>query len=426
MNNFWVLAGFEFKKIFRRKTFPAAIIICLGIMAVAVFSSLSGGSFHHSVGNDISKYEAMELDKAVILTNRGYITPQLIYRAILSNREMTGNEDNYFVNEYGSHLKEDAYIRYILPYEPVIELLNKVYAEDMDWLSMDALSLVYLGEDKAVDRLSPEQAENFDSDLKDFARAMVLREEGLSQAEVEKNLELIDSIETPLYNDYFGGYEAYIMSSKSLALTALFMILLLLAPVFSNEYEEKTDQVILCTKNGKGSLCRAKLFVALVVSLLSAVLVMGLSWLGFLMLYGFQGGRVNIQVVNPGCSYPFTLLEACCIHFISVVFASVLFGAFTAFMSARVKRSTAPVVVMGTLLTIIPMFIWIPLKSSGFMYELLKFFPVNSVTFDFDRSFFEIFGVLFTPYKFIWALSAVLIPLFSLLDAGSFKRHQPG
>ena len=426
MNNFWTLAGFEFKKIFRRKTFPAAILICLGIMAAAVFSSLSGGSFHHSVGRDISKYEAMKLDKEVILTNRGYITPQLISRAILSNREMISNKDNYFVNEYGSHLKEDAYIRYILPYEPVIELLNKVYAEDMDWLSMDALSLVYLGEDKAVDRLGPEQAESFDADLRDFARAMVLREEGLSQAEVEKNLELIDSIETPLYNDYFGGYEAYIMSSKSLAITVLFMILLLLSPLFSNEYEEKTDQVILCTKNGKGSLCRAKLLVALVVSLLSAVLVMGLSWLSFLMLYGFQGGRVNIQVVNPGCSYPFTLLEACCVHFISVVFASVLFGAFTAFMSARVKRSTAPVVVMGTLLTIIPMFIWIPLKSSGFMYELLKFFPVNSVTFDFDRSFFEIFGVLFTPYKFIWALSAVLIPLFSILAAGSFKRHQPG
>ncbi len=424
MNNFWALAAFEFKKIFRRKVFPAAILICLGIMAVAVFSSLSGGSFHHSVGRDISRYEAMELYKEVILTNRGYITPQLVYRAILSNREMISNGDNYFVNEYGSHLKEDAYIRYILPYEPVIELLNKVYAEDMDWLSMDALSLEYLGEDKAVDRLAPEQAEDFDSALKDFARAMVLREEGLSQAEAEKNLELIDSIEMPLYNDYYGGYEAYIMSSKSLALTVLFLILLLLSPVFSNEYEEKTDQIILCTKNGKGILCRAKLFVALVVSLLSAVLVMGLSWLGFLLLYGFEGGDVNIQVVNPGCSYPITLLEACLIHFVSVVFACALFGAFTAFMSARVKRSTAPVVVMGTLLTIIPMFIWVPLKSSGFMYELLKFFPANSVTFDFDRSFIEIFGMLFTPYKFIWAVSAVLTAAFFYFASRCFKRHQ--
>ena len=426
MNNFWALAGFEFKKIFRRKLFPAAVLICLGIMAAAVFSSLSGGSFHHSVGRDISRYEAMELDKAVILSNRGYITPELISEAILSNREMTGNEDNYFVNEYGSHLKEEAYIRYILPYEPVVELINKVYAQDPDFLAMDALSLEYLGEDKAVERLSPEAAEDFDYALKDFARTMVLRQEGLSQAEVERNLELIDSIETPLYNDYYGGYEAYIMSSKTLALTVLFLILLLLSPVFSNEYEEKTDQVILCTKNGKGSLCRAKLFVSLVISMLSAILVMGLSWLAFLLLYGFEGGDVNIQVVNPGCSYPLTLLEACCIHFVSVVFASALFGIFTAFMSARVKRSTALVVTVGTLVTVIPMFIWVPLRSSRIIYGLLKFFPANSVTFDFDRSFVEIFGMLFTPYKFIWALSAILITVFSLLAAHSFRIHQPG
>lgn len=424
MNNFWALTGFEFKKLFRRKLFPAAVLICLGIMAAAVFSSLSGGSFHHSVGRDISRYEAMKLDREVILTNRGYITPQLISRAILSNREMVSNEDNYFVNEYGSHLKEEAYIRYILPYEPVVELINKVYAQDPDLLAMDALSLEYLGEDKAVERLSPEAAEDFDYALKDFARTMVLRQEGLSQAEVEKNLELIDSIETPLYNDYYGGYEAYIMSSKTLALTVLFLILLLLSPVFSNEYEEKTDQVILCTKNGKGSLCRAKLFVSLVVSMLSAVLVMGLSWLAFLLLYGFEGGKVNIQVVNPGCTYPINLLEACLIHFVSVIFACALFGALICFLSAKVKRSTAPVVIMGTLLTIIPMFIWVPMKSSRIIYGLLKFFPANSVSFGFDMSFFEIFGKLFTPYKFIWVVSTILIAVFSYFASHCFKRHQ--
>lgn len=424
MNNFWALTGFEFKKIFRRKLFPAAVLICLGIMAAAVFSSLSGGSFHHSVGRDISRYEAMKLDREVILTNRGYITPQLISRAILSNREMVSNEDNYFVNEYGSHLKEEAYIRYILPYEPVVELINKVYAQDPDLLAMDALSLEYLGEDKAVDRLGPEQAESFDADLRDFARAMVFRDKGLSAAEREKNLELIEQLETPLYSDYYGGYETYVRSSKSLAITALFLILLLLSPVFSNEYEEKTDQVILCTKNGKGSLCRAKLFVSLVVSMLSAVLVMGLSWLAFLLLYGFEGGKVNIQVVNPGCTYPINLLEACLIHFVSVIFACALFGALICFLSAKVKRSTAPVVIMGTLLTIIPMFIWVPMKSSRIIYGLLKFFPANSVSFGFDMSFIEMFGRLFTPYKFIWVVSTILIAVFSYFASHCFKRHQ--
>lgn len=426
MNNFWTLAGYEFKKIFLRKTFPAAIIICLGIMTVMVFSSLSGGSFHHKVGRDISQYEAMELDKAVILSNRGYITPELISKAILSNQEMISNKDNYFVNEYGSHLKEDAYIRYVLPYEPVIELINTVYAEDMDWLSMDALSLEYMKDDKAVDSLEPEQAEYFNSALKDFARTMVMREEGLSAAEREKNLELIEQLETPLYSDYYGGYEAYVRSSKSLAITALFLILLLLSPVFSNEYEEKTDQIILCTRNGKGSLCRAKLFVSIIISVLSAALVMGLSWLAFLLLYGFEGGKVNIQVVNPGCTYPINLLEACLIHFVSVIFACALFGALICFMSAKVKRSTVPVVIMGTLLTIIPMFIWVPMKSSRIIYGLLKFFPANSVSFGFDMSFIEMFGRLFTPYKFIWFVSTLLIAAFSFLAVRSFKKHQPG
>lgn len=426
MNNFWTLAGYEFKKIFLRKTFPAAIIICLGIMTVMVFSSLSGGSFHHKVGRDISQYEAMELDKAVILSNRGYITPELISKAILSNGEMISNKDNYFVNEYGSHLKEDAYIRYVLPYEPVVELINTVYAEDLDWLSMDALSLEYMKDDKAVDSLEPEQAEYFNSALKNFARTMVMREEGLSAAEREKNLELIEQLETPLYSDYYGGYEAYVRSSKSLAITALFLILLLLSPVFSNEYEEKTDQIILCTRNGKGSLCRAKLFVSLVISGLSAALVMGLSWLAFLLLYGFEGGKVNIQVVNPSCTYPINLLEACLIHFVSVIFACALFGALICFMSAKVKRSTVPVVIMGTLLTIIPMFIWVPMKSSRIIYGLLKFFPANSVSFGFDMSFIEMFGRLFTPYKFIWFVSTLLIAAFSFLAVRSFKKHQPG
>lgn len=296
----------------------------------------------------------------------------------------------------------------------------------MTWTGFpwDALRLSYIKDDKAIDSMTPDQVKDFDSDLKKFAVAMVMREEGLSPAEIEKNLELIGQIKTPLYNDYFGGYDAYISGSKGLALTALFLILILLAPIFSNEYEEKTDQILLCTKNGKGSLCRAKLFVALVISMLGSILVMGIGWLSFLTVYGFEGGDVNIQVVNPGCTCPITLLEACLIHFVSVIIASVLFGAFVALLSAKVKRSAVSVVVLGTLVTIIPMFIWVPLKSSRFVYNILKLFPVNSVTFGFDMSFIDVLGTLFTPYKFIWVISAILIAAFSYLAICSFKKHQ--
>ena len=424
MNNFWNLVRFEFKKIFQRKVFWAAIIVCLGMIAITVFASVSGSSFWHKAGSDISQFQAMKQDKATILSGRGYITPELVEKAIRSNQEMISNEDNYLINEFGKHLKEDAYIRYILPYEPVVNLINVVYTDDLDWLSVDAFSLTSVETDKAIDNLTPDSAEHFNTDLKEFMESMVMRQTGLSAEEIEKNMDWIDQIKTPLYNDYFGGYQAYIHSFKGLALTALFLILILLAPLFSNEYEEKTEQIILCTRNGTGSLCKAKLFVSLTISLLSSVLIMGIGWLSFLVLYGFDGANVNIQMINPSCTYPITLLEACQIHFISVMIASVLFGAFITFLSAKVRRRTSSVVVIGTMITIIPMFIWVPLKSSRVIYNALKVFPVNSVTFGFDLCFVDVFGKLFTPYQFTWAISVLLIVIFFYMAICSFKKHQ--
>lgn len=424
MNNFWNLVRFEFKKIFQRKVFWAAIIACLGMIAITVLASVSGSSFWHKAGNDISQFQAMKQDKSTILSGRGYITPELVEKAIRSNQEMISNENNYLINEFGKHLKEDAYIRYILPYEPVVNLINVVYTDDLDWLSVDAFSLTSVETDQAIDNLTPDSAEHFNTDLKEFMESMVMRQTGLSAKEIEKNMDWIDQIKTPLYNDYFGGYQAYIHSSKGLALTALFLILILLAPLFSNEYEEKTEQIILCTRNGTGSLCKAKLFVSLTISLLSSMLIMGIGWLSFLVLYGFEGANVNIQVVNPSCTYPITLLEACQIHFISVMIASVLFGAFITFLSAKVRRRTSSVVVIGTMITIIPMFIWVPLKSSRVIYNALKLLPVNSVTFGFDLCFVDVFGKLFTPYQFTWAISVLLIVIFFFMAICSFKKHQ--
>lgn len=424
MNNFWDLVRFEFKKILQRKVFWVSVLICFGIIAMTVFTSISGGSFWHKAGNDISQFEAMKQDKSTILSHQGYITTELVSEAIRSNREMISNDDNYLINEFGKHLKEDAYIQYILPYESIVNLINVVYTDDLDWLSMDAFRLTSVESDNVIDTLTPDSVKDFDTDLKEFAKSMVLRKEGLSAAEIAKNMDLIDQIKTPLYNDYFGGYQAYINNSKGLALTALFLILILIAPLFSNEYEEKTEQIILCTKNGKRSLCKAKLFVALTISLLSSMLIMGIGWLSFLLLYGFEGANVNIQVINPGCTYPITLLEACQIHLISVMIASVLFGALITFLSAKVRKRTTSVVIIGTLVTIIPMFIWVPLRASRVIYNVLKLFPVNSVTFGFDMCFVDVFGKLFESYKFTWAVSALLVVLFFYMAGCSFKKHQ--
>lgn len=424
MNNFWDLVRFEFKKIFHRKVSWIAILFCLGYLAVIAFSSVSGGEFWHKAGSDLTQYEAMKQDKATIRSKRGDITPELVSETIRANREMITNDDNYLINEYGRHLKEDAYIQYVLPYEAINRLINVVYEDDLDMISeTNGLMLVSLKREKAIDRISPDEAENFDTAFIEFAKAKVMKQEGLSAAEIEKNLALIAQIKKPLYNDYYGGYSAYIDNSKGLALMVLFLILILLSPLFSNEYEDKVEQIMLCSKNGKRSLCKAKMFVSLTVSGLSSVLIMGIGLLSLLMVLGFEGADVPIQLLNPSYTYPVTLQEACQIHFISVIEAAALFAALVAFLSAKARR-TSIVVIVGTLLTIIPMFIWTPLKWSRFLYDLLQIFPVNAVTFGFDNHFIDIFGMLIAPYKFKWAVDVLLIIVFYAMAMRCFKKHQ--
>ena len=424
MNNFWTLVGFEFQKMRKRRVVIPALFACLGVVAVMAWTSVSGTSFWHKAGSGLSQYEAMKRDKEVILSQRGEITGELVSQAICANEEMISDDSHYLINEYGRHLKSDAYIQYALPYEAVVRLINTVYEEDSDWLSTGAMGMISVNPDRAIDHLTPEQGQSFDRDFKEFAMSVVMGQEGLSAEEVEKNAALISQIETPLYNDYFGGYQAYINDSKVLALTALFVILILLAPLFSGEYEDKTDQLLLCARNGRGTLCRAKIAAALMVSLGVSLLTMGAGWLCFLMIFGFEGGAVSIQVVNPGCTYPITLFQACLIHLGSVVAAAVLFGAFTAFLSARARRGTASAVAAGTMAVVLPLFIWVPLKSSRFLYNLLQFFPANSVTFGFDLHFFRLFGTLIEPYKWVGAVSLLLAAGFFVLAARGFQRRQ--
>lgn len=425
MNNFWVLVGFELKKILRRKLFWIGTAVSLVLVGVMVFASVSGASFWHKTGSSLSQYEAMQQDKQTILSKKGYVTPELLREAVTSYQEMTSNSSNYFENEYGKHLKAEAYIQYVLPYEAIINMLNVVYEENLDMISQyNGFQLITINQDKAIDRLSADSIQQFDTDLKSFMTAMVMRRQGLSSAEREKNLDFISQISLPLYNDYCGGYRAYIQEAKFLALTALFLILMLLCPIFSQEYEEKTDQILLCAKNGKGSLCRAKVFVALVISLVSSVSILGLGFLGFLAVLGSEGANVNIQLLDPSCTYPITLLQSCQIHFLSSVAACVLFGSLVCFLSAKAGRRTGLVVIIGTVLTIVPMFIWTSLKFSRLLYDGLKLFSVNSITFEFDAHFMNIGGKLIPPYLGIAAIGILLSIVFFFLAARSFKKQR--
>lgn len=424
MNNFWNLVWFEYKKVLCNKTFFVGMICCVGILAVVVLTSANSDFFRHMEGGKVSRYEANKMDKAVIVSNAGNITPELVKQAINSNRELKSNDDNYLINEYGKHLKPEAYIKYVLPYELIVPLLNVIYEKDVDNISKHNLSLISVSYEQAIDELSAEVANHFDADLKQFCLDLIPTTKGLTQKEIAKHTEFVNQIEFPLYNDYYGGYEAYSNNSKGISILVFLVILIVLSPIFAKEYEEKTLDLILSFKNGKKSLCKAKLFVAITFSAVLSLAIMVTALFSFFLFFGFEGGNVNWQVLDPSSTYSLTLSQLCIIHLISMFVASILFGIWITYLSAIVQKKAYPVVIIGALTIVLPIFFGVFFNSNRVLHNISLFLPSNAAVFGIDNHFFGVFGTLYKPYEFVWTVSVGLIILGACMAICAFKNHQ--
>lgn len=80
----------------------------------------------------------------------------------------------------------------------------------------------------------------------------------LSREQKEYWGSMADKADTPLQYGYYGGWEI-IINSFELLMLALLAVCIVVAPVFSGEYQSGTDVVILSAKYGKTKLTTAKI-----------------------------------------------------------------------------------------------------------------------------------------------------------------------
>lgn len=424
MNNFWILVKFEYKKILKRRLswiFTLSVVLLAGLFTVISVNTCDIWSGE----SEGTRLQRIKEDRDIVRENKGYIDEQMIDKAIESNRKLISNQDNYIVNDYGKFITGNAYIKYILPYENVYDYLNVIYAKDLDSVYDDGLEVRCGADNKVIDSLTQGQIKDFNDDVKKFISSNIVHSLFLSADDKNANINLAEKINYPLYNDYYEGYISYIKSSVGLAVIVLFVLLIMLAPIFSREYEEGTDAVILCSKNGRSCLAKAKIFVVFTLSLVYSFIAMAISFLSYMAVYGFCGGKVNLQLLNPTNTYPVTLFKGCLIQLISIGVTAVSFTLFISFLSAKTRKKTLPIVGIGIAILIVPMFVR-PSSKSSFIGIVTSLLPANTVGFNFDKYFIHIFGNSFTPYKVAWALGIVISAVFSVFAVRAFNKHQVG
>ncbi len=405
------LVKFEFLKILRKKS--TLIVMAASLLITAVFFILpilqfqiynQDGVLRGLKGITYEKEQYAEI--SVPLTNE-YVTEQ-----IREVQELFADPDNIGYDGNEEFLIDDAYWNSIAPREDLLALIAKNYAEPNVSVGYNALPDLdisngtdfYQARQDKIERILNDTSKDLSAEEKAYWRNMN------------------SQVEEPFQYGYFGGWKV-IISAFELLIFAILAICIVIAPVFSGEYQAGTDAVILSGKYGKTKLTTAKIWAAILFGVLAFTLHILLAFAIPLAAFGIDGWNLPLQINGTTVPYPLTFLEGTLINLDVIYLVLIGMIALTLFLSARMRSPYQVLIVIMPVL-FIPMFLT-PNGTSG-LYNLLVFLtPYQSMKPNFGSYISYQFGPAvmdaFTTRAALYVILAlILLPLARI----GFKKHQ--
>lgn len=403
----------EFKRVVTAKSVWILLVFLILLSAVMAYFPISFESIYQmdEQGNvsELTGKEAIEWQKQVEKEINGEITEEKLYEAILVFQEC--------YREYGAIFPPDmpieVYVRKIQPIYPVLKAAADVLASEGD--------SVYTMTDADI---SPEDAPRF---YEQYQERLVFK--GKGEAEQEKIREQNQSIKTPF--TYASGF-----SMTSLEYMVIYILLMLLifiviiAPIFSSEYQTGADSILRCTRYGRVHLAVAKIVTAVLVFAVTFLIGTGVFLLVTNLVYGTEGLKTSVQMmweifVLPALTVGQTQIVLAAEGFLAI-FAMV---SCTLFLSARCKN-VQDTLKIALLLGLLPMILYM-ISSAGWANLIRYLLPSGGIGLS-NSFLFEILGmdfvhigsaVIWSPY-FIIGAEAVEIPLFLGLTVRTYCRRE--
>ncbi|MDE5746770.1 MAG: ABC transporter permease, partial [Acetatifactor sp.] len=191
-------------------------------------------------------------------------------------------------------------------------------------------------------------------------RAVADYERILYLTEGEKQYWRENEVQTPYAYYWDMGPDMMLSSVKMiLALTAL-MIGMVFSGVFADERMRKTDQLVLCSRHGRGTLYLAKLLAVATLGTVATFLVSGITMLSFGVLYGYEKNwNAPLQIYLPSSPFALTMGEAIVILTVLLLLAAALHSVLTLVLSSWTRSSVASISLMvvytlGTMVVNVP------------------------------------------------------------------------
>lgn len=405
------LIKYEFLKILRKKS--TLIVMAVSLLLTAFLFGLPILQYQtYNQEGVIKGNEGIAYAKGQYSNLAVPLTEEYIAEMIREYQKLFENPDNVGNNGNEKFLIGDAYWNFVAPRET---LLNTIAA------NYDAP-----GENTCLEKL-------MDLDMTNEAGFYQTREEKietllnmpsrkLSDAQKTYWSNMNSKVDTPLQYGYYGGWEI-IISSFELFMFALLCVCIVIAPVFSGEYQTGTDAVILAGKYGKTKLITAKIISSFLFGVIAFTLHVIIACGLPLAAFGMDGWNLPLQIAGTTIPYPYTFMQAVLIN-LGVIYL-ILFAiiGLTLVLSANMKSSYMVLIVLVPVL-FIPMFLT-PNGTTGLYNLILFLLPYRAtmpeiskyISYQFGGFVMDALAVRAIVYTI---LTAVFIPLSRL----GFKKHQ--
>lgn len=399
MNNFWTLVGYEYKKLFARRSVLIAILTAVFVVAFSAATNVIG--INEATGR--SYYDEMLLEKEYKSAFNGKaLTGELIFEAAQAFAKVP--TDTY------AFTQSDAYLALAKPYESIFRMVDSAYTNKNNSFLV-----------KDFGTLSLEQANDYYA-LRSAQYRLNLENNPLfTDANIQRIMEIDAEVTKPFTLQYHEGYRRFLNMSSVSALCIMVLISFILAPLYAEEYQKKTDSLILASQNGKTSFLKAKIFTAISCSIALALLILAAAYLTCMLIYGPDGFAASLQNMVGLVTYNFTLGEIGLLLTATTLLGSFLMMSVTLFFSSCTKS----IVCLMLSLSVVVVGLFNGLSMEWFV-KLRMFLPTTMGTFDdmLTQLSWQVLGAELWNYQAVSLVAVVVGSLLLLLSYRNFKHYQ--
>ena len=397
MNNLLIMYRFELKKLVQKKLLWISLLVCMAVIGFSILFPLMGSYLVNGtyVGTN---YEEHLIDQAYRKALSGEpIDQSLLEKTIDAYKDLPIETNYVLTEEYKTNARQYS------------EIFNLIQA----WTGMNK---------KAVVQWNPNEAELYTSMMEQFENAAVNNH--LTEEESAYWQEKADTITTPVVYQFHEAYRIILENFLIVGFMMLFFVAITLSGSFPDEHTHRTDQLVLCTANGKRQLYWVKLLSGITVGVAGALLMTALTWILCLCIYGAEGFDTAIQIFYTNYAGNITIGQVCLIAYGCLLLTAILISVFVMFLSELFHSSIAAISVTSGMI-IAGMLVQIPAEYR-ILSQIWDYLPTSFLTMwnTFDLRLVSLFGMHFTSYQIVPLIYIVAASLMAFLGSRIYCRRQ--